>query len=96
MSGFVKILDDCTLAIPDWPGNNRANSMKNLVQNPNIDLIFMVQGKTETLRIRGTATMDHFYWQRGPSCRSKCFLLMIFRVMQATWGQASFESIWFY
>jgi len=53
--GFVKILDDQTLAIPDRPGNNRADSMENILQNPNVGLIFMIPGKTETLRVSGTA-----------------------------------------
>lgn len=54
-SGFVKILDDATLAIPDRPGNNRADTMENILQNPNVGLIFLIPGKSETLRISGTA-----------------------------------------
>ncbi len=55
--GFVKILDKKTLAIPDRPGNHRADSMENILQNPNIGLIFLVPGKSETLRISGTASI---------------------------------------
>jgi uncharacterized protein len=55
--GFVKILDKNTLAIPDRPGNNRADTMENLIQNPSLGLIFLIPGKTETLRISGTATI---------------------------------------
>lgn len=54
-AGFVKILDEQTLAIPDRPGNHRADSMENILQNPRVGLIFMIPGKTETLRISGTA-----------------------------------------
>jgi PPOX class probable FMN-dependent enzyme len=55
--GFVKILDKKTLAIPDRPGNNRADSMENILQNPKIGLIFLVPGKSETLRVSGTASI---------------------------------------
>lgn len=54
-AGFVKILDKHTLAIPDRPGNHRADSMENILQNPKVGLIFMIPGKTETLRVSGTA-----------------------------------------
>lgn len=53
--GFVKIIDNKTLAIPDRPGNNRADTIENILQNPAIGLIFLIPGKTETLRISGTA-----------------------------------------
>ena len=53
--GFVKILDSTTLAIPDRPGNERADSMENILQNPKVGLIFMIPGKSETLRVSGEA-----------------------------------------
>lgn len=53
--GFVKIVDKQTLAIPDRLGNNRADSMENILQNPNVGLIFLIPGKSETLRISGKA-----------------------------------------
>lgn len=53
--GFVKILDSTTLAIPDRLGNQRVDSMENILQNPKIGLIFMIPGKTETLRVSGEA-----------------------------------------
>ena len=53
--GFVKILDKHTLAIPDRPGNHRADSMENILQNPQVGLLFLIPGKTETLRVSGTA-----------------------------------------
>jgi len=53
--GFVKIIDKHTLAIPDRPGNRRADSIENILQNPKVGLIFLVPGKTETLRISGNA-----------------------------------------
>ena len=53
--GFVKILDEHTLAIPDRLGNHRADSIENILQNPKVGLIFLIPGKTETLRVSGTA-----------------------------------------
>ncbi|KTS33631.1 pyridoxamine 5'-phosphate oxidase [Methylobacterium indicum] len=53
--GFVQVLDDATLLIPDRRGNNRADSFGNLLAAPGIGLIFLVPGVTETLRVNGTA-----------------------------------------
>ena len=53
--GFVKILDDKTLAIPDRLGNKRADTIENILQKPNVGLIFLIPGKTETLRVSGKA-----------------------------------------
>lgn len=55
--GFVQLLDDRTLLIPDRPGNNRIDGMKNLLTIPKIGLIFMVPGSNETYRINGDATI---------------------------------------
>ncbi|MBT3307557.1 MAG: pyridoxamine 5'-phosphate oxidase family protein [Alphaproteobacteria bacterium] len=52
--GFVHVIDDHTLAIPDRPGNNRLDSMENILQNPEVGLIFMIPGVNETLRVNGT------------------------------------------
>jgi PPOX class probable FMN-dependent enzyme len=51
--GFVAVLDDVTLAIPDRPGNNRLDTWENVVQNPAVGLIFLIPGMDETLRING-------------------------------------------
>ena len=53
--GFVKILDEKTLAIPDRPGNQRFDTFRNLFQSPRVGLIFLIPGKRETLRIGGNA-----------------------------------------
>ena len=53
--GFVHVLDDNTIAIPDWPGNNRLDSLSNIVSNPQIGLLFMIPGVDETLRVNGAA-----------------------------------------
>ncbi|MEJ0067875.1 MAG: MSMEG_1061 family FMN-dependent PPOX-type flavoprotein [Pseudomonadota bacterium] len=58
MPGFVQVLDDHTLAIPDRPGNNRLDSLSNLQINPNVALIFLVPGVDETLRVNGLASLS--------------------------------------
>lgn len=55
--GFVEILDERTLAIPDRPGNNRLDSLANLLANPAIGLLFLIPGFDETLRVNGRATL---------------------------------------
>jgi PPOX class probable FMN-dependent enzyme len=55
--GFVKVLDDTTLAIPERPGNRRADGYLNILSNPHIGLIFLVPGRRETLRINGRARL---------------------------------------
>jgi uncharacterized protein len=56
-AGFVKVLDEKTLAIPDRPGNNRLDTLCNILHNPNVGLIFLIPGTRETLRISGKATI---------------------------------------
>jgi PPOX class probable FMN-dependent enzyme len=55
--GFVQVLDDRTLIIPDRPGNNRLDTMSNIVDNPAIGLLFLIPGFDDTLRINGKATI---------------------------------------
>ena len=51
--GFVAVLDDVTIAIPDRPGNNRLDTFENIVANPAVGLLFLIPGMNETLRING-------------------------------------------
>ncbi|HEY7448759.1 MAG TPA: pyridoxamine 5'-phosphate oxidase family protein [Vicinamibacterales bacterium] len=53
--GFVHVLDDNTILIPDWPGNNRLDSLSNVVSNPHVALLLFIPGVDETLRINGVA-----------------------------------------
>lgn len=55
--GFVKILDDRTLAIPDRPGNNRLDTLVNILANPNVGLLFIIPGFDDTLRVNGQASI---------------------------------------
>ena len=54
-AGFVKLLDDRTLLIPDRPGNNRLDTLANILANPAVGLLFLIPGFDDTLRINGTA-----------------------------------------
>jgi uncharacterized protein len=54
-AGFVRCLDDSTLAIPDRRGNRRVDTLHNVLQNPGVGLIFFVPGQRESLRVAGRA-----------------------------------------
>jgi PPOX class probable FMN-dependent enzyme len=56
--GFVHILDDQTLLLPDRPGNNRIDSLRNIVQNPQVALLFLIPGVGESLRVNGRAEIS--------------------------------------
>lgn len=56
--GFVKVVDAHTLLIPDSPGNNRLDTLQNIVHTPQVGLLFMVPGVDETLRVNGTAVLS--------------------------------------
>jgi uncharacterized protein len=54
-AGFVQVMDNQTLLIPDRPGNRRGDTLSNILQHPNIGLLFLVPGRGDTLRVNGTA-----------------------------------------
>jgi len=54
-AGFVKVLDDQTLAIPDRPGNHRYDSFQNIMETGRIGLVFLVPHRTEVVRVNGSA-----------------------------------------
>lgn len=56
--GFVRVLDDATIAIPDWPGNNRLDSITNIIENPAVGLLFLIPGVDESLRVNGQAEVS--------------------------------------
>jgi uncharacterized protein len=60
-AGFVRILDDRTLLLPDRPGNRLADSLTNLLHDPRVALLFLIPGVTDMFRVNGTAviTDDH-------------------------------------
>jgi uncharacterized protein len=56
-AGFVRVLDDATIAFPERPGNRRADGYVNILRNPHVGLIFVVPGRPDTLRINGRARL---------------------------------------
>jgi uncharacterized protein len=63
-AGFVKVLDEKTLAIPDRPGNHRGDTFRNILQNPKVGLFFFIPGKQETFRVSGKAMIVRDQWLR--------------------------------
>jgi hypothetical protein len=56
-AGFVKVLDERTLLLPDRPGNRLADSFRNVLENPHVALIFIIPGISDTFRVNGRATI---------------------------------------
>ncbi len=56
--GFVRVPDEKTVLIPDRRGNNRVDTLRNIVRDPRISLLFLIPGIGETMRINGTAVID--------------------------------------
>ncbi|WP_042704672.1 pyridoxamine 5'-phosphate oxidase family protein [Azospirillum sp. B506] len=56
--GFVRVADDRTLLVPDRRGNNRIDSLRNILADPRVGLLFLVPGLNETLRVNGHAVID--------------------------------------
>lgn len=58
VAGFVRVLDEKTLLLPDRRGNNRTDSLKNIIENPSVGLLFFVPNIKETFRVNGTARIS--------------------------------------
>ena len=56
-AGFVHVVDERTLLVPERPGNRLADSLRNILANPNVGLLFMIPGVGDTLRVNGRATI---------------------------------------
>ena len=56
-AGFVAVLDDRTVLLPDRRGNNRTDSLTNVIENPRVGMLFLIPGVNETLRLNGRATL---------------------------------------
>jgi hypothetical protein len=75
-AGFVQVLDDMTIAFADRRGNNRLDTLRNLVADPRIALLFLIPGVNETLRVNGRAVLsispDHIarftHQGKAPAC----------------------------
>ncbi|MDU8500769.1 pyridoxamine 5'-phosphate oxidase family protein [Pseudomonas syringae] len=57
-AGFVHIEDSKTLYLPDWRGNNRIDTLRNIISDPRVALLFLIPGVGETLRVNGTAQIS--------------------------------------
>lgn len=57
-AGAIRVIDAQTLVLPDQAGNNRVDSLRNIVNNPHVGLLMLVPGSDETLRINGCATLS--------------------------------------
>jgi PPOX class probable FMN-dependent enzyme len=55
--GFTVVLDDATIALPERPGNRRADGFRNILANPHVGLIYFLPGRSDTLRINGRARL---------------------------------------
>jgi PPOX class probable FMN-dependent enzyme len=58
MPGFVRVVDDHTLLVPDRRGNNRLDSLRNIVRNPAVGLLFLIPGINESFRVNGDAVLS--------------------------------------
>ena len=56
-AGFVAVLDNRTILLPDRRGNNRTDSLTNVLENPHVGMLFLIPGANETLRLNGRATL---------------------------------------
>lgn len=54
-AGFVHVIDETTIAIPDRPGNKRADGFMNVLANPHVGIVFLIPGRDDTLRLNGSA-----------------------------------------
>ena len=56
-AGFVHVIDASTIAIPERPGNRRADGYRNIIENPHVGLLFLIPGRGDTLRVNGRAKL---------------------------------------
>ncbi|KKX33901.1 pyridoxamine 5'-phosphate oxidase family protein [Rhizobium sp. LC145] len=58
LGGAVRVRDEATLLLPDWRGNNRIDSLLNIVRDPRVALMFLIPGSTTTMRVNGSAVIS--------------------------------------
>ncbi|MBB3590992.1 hypothetical protein FHX08_001336 [Rhizobium sp. BK529] len=59
IGGVVRIIDDATLHLPDWRGNNRVDSLSNIVRDPRLSLMFLIPGSNTVMRINGRGVVSN-------------------------------------
>lgn len=58
LGGVIRVQDDATVLLPDWRGNNRVDSLENIVRDPRVALMFLIPGSTTVMRINGRAVVS--------------------------------------
>ncbi|NLS05082.1 pyridoxamine 5'-phosphate oxidase family protein [Rhizobium sp. P32RR-XVIII] len=59
IGGVVRVIDEKTVHLPDWRGNNRVDSLSNIVRDPRLALMFLVPGSNTTMRINGRGVVSN-------------------------------------
>lgn len=89
-AGFVRILDDHTLLVPERPGNRLADTLRNILQNPHVGLLFVIPGVTDSFRVHGRATLTDDPELLAPSaCEGKVPRLGILVDIESAYTQCS-------
>lgn len=89
-AGFVRILDERTLLLPERPGNRIADSLRNILVNPQVAMLFVVPGVSDTLRVNGRATITTDAGLLGPcSVEGKAPALGILVDIESVYTQCS-------
>jgi PPOX class probable FMN-dependent enzyme len=89
-AGFVRILDDETLLIPERPGNRIADTLRNIIANPHVGVLFFIPGVGDTFRVNGRATLTTDPELLAPSiCEGKVPKLGILVDIQEAYTQCS-------
>jgi PPOX class probable FMN-dependent enzyme len=95
-AGFVIVLDDTHLVIPDRPGNKRVDGMRNILAKPSVGLLFLVPGRDETLRVNGKAWLvrDEELLDRTAACGKRPLIAIGVEVEEVFMhcGKASLRS----
>ncbi len=83
--GFVAVEDKHTLYLPERKGNNLISTLQNILQNPQVGLLFIVPGTIETLRVHGTVelTTDEQLCARLSTGRENAFIVMVLKVTES-------------
>jgi PPOX class probable FMN-dependent enzyme len=93
-AGFVHVLDDSTLVVPDRAGNRRVDTFHNVLQNPRVGLIFFVPSKRETLRAGGSAVLVRDQGIRNAmATNGRAPELVMIRVDRAFFHCDTFEAV---
>lgn len=89
-AGFVRILDDRTLLLPERPGNRIADTLRNILQNPHVGLLFVIPGVTDSFRVHGRATLTDDPELLGPcECEGKVPKLGVLVDIESAYTQCS-------